>query len=133
MVLNRETTEGWPLPTFETEANKYMYESSWLVCWARPAGTRIFVLPCLLEHALVGPEQNIFSSPRHTLFQFICTYRCSPFHYVHHNHHHRVNHHLLSVVIILIVLAVFIIPFILSRLFLLLFVIIFLAGLSFSE
>ncbi len=42
----------------------------WLVRWAGHAGTSDFC-PAPLA-ALVGPVQNIYFFPHHTLFQFIC-------------------------------------------------------------
>jgi hypothetical protein len=61
----RETREGWPLLTVETEANG---DSPWLVCWACHAGTRDF---CSALAALVGPIQNIFFLPVHYFNSFV--------------------------------------------------------------
>jgi hypothetical protein len=49
----RETREGWPRLTVETDVNGdllvHMKEVlPWLVRWARRAGTRDFVLPWLI-------------------------------------------------------------------------------------
>jgi hypothetical protein len=63
--VRRETREGWPLLTVETEVNEesrtlrgQMKEVlSWLLPWACRADTRDF---CSVLAALVGPVQNIF-------------------------------------------------------------------------
>ncbi len=55
----KETRDGWPLLTVETEVAGNSKRShmkvvlSWLVCWACSAGTRDF---CSALAALVGPE-----------------------------------------------------------------------------
>jgi hypothetical protein len=64
-VPTRETREGWPLLTVETEVNgdsrvQIKGVPSWLVPWACRACTRYF---CSVLAALVGTVQNIFSSP----------------------------------------------------------------------
>ncbi len=63
----RETREGWPLLTVETEANGDSMSTRvlpWLVRWARRAGTR-YVCPALA--ALVGHIQNTFFSSPYTI------------------------------------------------------------------
>jgi hypothetical protein len=72
LYRTRETREGWPLLTVETEANGtqrvQMKEAfPWLVRWALRTATREFFYPALA--ALVSPVQNSFSSPC-TLLQF---------------------------------------------------------------
>ncbi len=62
MDLSRETREGWPLPTVETQVNgdsESTNESNppRLVRWARCAGSRYFSSALAV---LVGPVQNIF-------------------------------------------------------------------------
>jgi hypothetical protein len=63
----RETREGWPLLTVETEMKRDSKSTkarkrsfTWSVRWACYAGTRDF---CSALAALVGLAQNIFSSP----------------------------------------------------------------------
>jgi hypothetical protein len=51
--VTRETKEGWPLPTVETEVNGDSKSTTWLVCWAVQWRARDLT-------ALVGPVQNIF-------------------------------------------------------------------------
>ncbi len=74
VCATRETREGWPMRTVETEANgdwKSTYERgpyTWLVCWARRAGTIDFC-PALV--ALVSPVQNIISLTIHYFALFV--------------------------------------------------------------
>ena len=62
---SRETREGWPLLTVETEVNGDSKRTKrvlpWLVFWDCRAGKQDFVLPW----TLVGPVQNIFSLTVH--------------------------------------------------------------------
>jgi hypothetical protein len=74
-VVPRETREGWPLLTVETEVNgdsKSANEKGlpWLVHWACREGTRDF---CSAVAALVRQYKIIF--PRRSLFQFLCPHR----------------------------------------------------------
>jgi hypothetical protein len=64
--MSRETREGWPLLTGETEVNGDSKSTitiigvlPWLVRWPCRVRTRDF---CVALAALVGPVQNIFSS-----------------------------------------------------------------------
>ncbi len=62
-VLPRETREGWPLLTVETEVNGDPKKTNdrgphRMVCWTCRAGTIDFSLALA---ALVSPVQNIFS------------------------------------------------------------------------
>ncbi len=64
-ICARETRERWPLLTVEMrwmgiKRVQVKGALSWLVSWACRAGTREF---CSTLSALVGPVQNIFSSP----------------------------------------------------------------------
>jgi hypothetical protein len=71
LVVVRETREGWPLLTIETEANGDSKSTNVNVgSLAGHAGTSDFC-PAPLA-ALVGPVENIYFFPHHTLFQFIC-------------------------------------------------------------
>ena len=72
-VLTRETREGWPLLTVETEVNgdsKSTNERAlyWLVRWACRAGTRDF---CSVLAALVGPVQKIIFLTVHYFNAFV--------------------------------------------------------------
>jgi hypothetical protein len=64
--MQRYSREGWPLLTVENEVNGDSrvqmkgFIPYRLVPWACSAGTRDF---CSVLTALVGPGQNIFSSP----------------------------------------------------------------------
>ncbi len=72
----RDTREGWPLPTVETEANgdskrtnekgPSLIDSLGLSCRCKRF--------CSALAALVGPEQNI-RFPHRTLCQFLCPHR----------------------------------------------------------
>ncbi len=68
----RETKEGWPLLTVETELNGDSKRTnkglSWLVCWTCRADTRDF---CIGLAALVGPVQNIFFLTIHFFYSFV--------------------------------------------------------------
>jgi hypothetical protein len=55
--VTRETREGWPLLTVETEVNGDSKSTTWLVCWAGSAGARYF---CSALAALFGLVQNFF-------------------------------------------------------------------------
>ncbi len=67
-TMSRETREGWPLLTVETEVNgdsKSTIEMDpFLVRWACRAGKRY---TCSALAALVGPVQNICISPPYTI------------------------------------------------------------------
>jgi hypothetical protein len=71
--VSRETREGWPLLTVETEGNRDSKRTNegvltWLVRWAYRAGTRDF---CSALAALVGPVQNIFFLTIHFFNSFV--------------------------------------------------------------
>jgi hypothetical protein len=73
-VWCRETREGWPLLTVETEVNGDSKSSNergglpWLVCWTCVAGTRDF---CSALAALGSPVQNIFFLTVHYFNSFV--------------------------------------------------------------
>ncbi len=58
-LYTRDTREGWPLLTVETEVNVGSKSTNepWLICWACRASTRDF---CSASAALVGLIQNIY-------------------------------------------------------------------------
>jgi hypothetical protein len=64
---SKETKEGWPLLTVETEVDRDSNSTNervlpWLVRWARRASTKDF---CLALAALVSQLQNIIFLPLH--------------------------------------------------------------------
>ena len=73
-LFARETREGWPLLTVETEVNGDSKSSNergglpWLVCWTCVAGTRDF---CSALAALGSPVQNIFFLTVHYFNSFV--------------------------------------------------------------
>jgi hypothetical protein len=71
--MPRETSEGWPLLTVETEVNgdfRVQMKGAllWLICCAFHACTRDF---CPALAALVGPVQNIFFLTVHYFNSFV--------------------------------------------------------------
>jgi hypothetical protein len=70
VFLSERDKRGWPLLTFETEANGVQMKGAlpWLVRWACWAGTRDF---CPALAALVGQVQTIIFLTAHFFSSFV--------------------------------------------------------------